>query len=265
VPAVDVKAIPDLPMLDLPFSDTPDAAVCDQLASFARAQVDSYLQSSFSLACQIDSDCSLLGIQSLNCAAPCGGPLLRTADISAVTAATAGVCNQYFGAGCPAKYPPCPDIHAVCDYGTCATAIGRGGLSGSADAAFDVGTGEVASDGGNASVAKDSALEDASTIVDGGSCIWPASLNPQDASDGQCIAARTFLTCTNANCISDDLIRCSNPLVTSSGTCQNRCSSTEYGLQCGKVGPSTFDVPDGCRGITALPAGIGFYCCPCGG
>ena len=37
------------------------------------------------------------------------------------------------------------------------------------------------------------------------------------------------------------------------------------GIECGKVGPSTFDVPDGCRFITALPAGIGFYCCPCGG
>jgi hypothetical protein len=112
---------------------------------------------------------------------------------------------------------------------------------------------------------KESGLEDASTSIDAVACTWPTSLNPQDASDGQCIAARTFLTCTNANCISDDLTRCSNPLVTSAGTCQNRCSSTEYGAQCGKVGPSTVDVPDGCRLITALPAGIGFYCCPCGG
>ena len=217
----------------MPIADAPDAAVCDELAAAARAKFESYLQSTFSLACQVDSDCSLLGIPLLNCVAACGGPLVGTADISTVTTATAGACNQYFGAGCPAKYPPCPNIHALCDYGTCATAIGRGGLSGSADAAADVGTGEVAIDGGNISEVKDSALEDASTLVDGGLCTWPASLNPQDASSGQCVAARTFLTCTNANCISDDFTRCSNPLITSAGTCQNQCSSTEYGIECG--------------------------------
>ena len=106
---------------------------------------------------------------------------------------------------------------------------------------------------------------DASASLDTVACTWSASLNPLDASvDGQCIAARTFLTCEHANCISDDLTQCSNPLVTSEGTCENRCSSAEYGIQCGKVGPSTWQTPDGCRLITALPAGIGFYCCSCG-
>jgi hypothetical protein len=255
-PAVDMNVTPDLPISDVPTADTPDAAVCDQLAAAARAQFESYLQSAFSLACQVDSDCSLLGIQSLNCVAACGGPLVRTADISAVTAATASACNQYFGAGCPAKYPPCPNIHAVCDYGTCATAIGRGGLSGSTDAAVDVGTGDVAIDGGNTSEVKDSALEDASTIVDSGTCTWPANFIP--TSDGSAVGcwAHAISTATDAGLLS--------------------CSSSEYALHC--VGEYTW--PDsgcetriipaphssiGCR-LLSLPttATDNYYCCPCG-
>jgi hypothetical protein len=91
-PTVDKDVIPDLPIADVPIADAPDAAVCDQLAANARTQFESYLQITSSLACQVDSDCSLLGIQALNCVGGCGGPLVRTADISAVTAATANIC-----------------------------------------------------------------------------------------------------------------------------------------------------------------------------
>jgi hypothetical protein len=94
--------------------------------------------------------------------------------------------------------------------------------------------------------------------IDATACTWSASLNERDASDGRCVAARTYLTCTNANCLSDDLSRCLGPLPAPEGTCQNQCLSSEYGVQCGTVGPSTFEVPEGCRLITALPAGIGF-------
>jgi hypothetical protein len=113
-----------------------------------------------------------LGIQALNCVGGCGGPLVRTADVSAVTAATASICDKYFGASCPVKYPPCPNFHAVCDYGTCATAIGRGGLSSATDAAVDAGTGDVLVDGVGASKDNDAGLDSpvgTADPVDGGS------------------------------------------------------------------------------------------------
>jgi hypothetical protein len=118
--------------------DAPDAGVCDQLAAAAQAQVESYLQSTSSLACQIDSDCSDLFLQSWDCFAACG-QLIRTADITAATAATASVCDEYFGAGCPGIYLPCPERNAICDHGTCAKGWRSVEQSGSADAAVDAG------------------------------------------------------------------------------------------------------------------------------
>jgi hypothetical protein len=111
---VDMNVVPDLPI-----ADAPDAAVCSQLAAAARAQFESYLQSTSSLSCQVDSDCSDLSLKSWNCFAACG-QLVRTADITTVTAATTSACDQYFGAGCPAITLPCPFPHAFCDHGTCA-------------------------------------------------------------------------------------------------------------------------------------------------
>lgn len=125
----------------------PDAAVCDQLAAVARTQFESYLPSAASLTCQVDSDCTLLSTQSLNCVAACGR-LLRAADVPAVTAAAAGVCDQYFGAGCPAIYPPCPGGYGNCENGGCVIGPRRGGQSGATDAAVDAGAGEVPIDGG---------------------------------------------------------------------------------------------------------------------
>jgi hypothetical protein len=124
-------------------SDTPyvpAAAVCDQLAAAARAQVESYLQSTSFLACQVDSDCSLLYSQSLNCFFSCKGQPVATADIAAVTDATSTACDEYFAMGCPAIFPsPCPPIyHAICERGMCASDAGSG-QSGSADAAVDAG------------------------------------------------------------------------------------------------------------------------------
>ena len=133
--AVDTKAIPDVPI-----TDAPDAAVCDRLAAAARAQVESYLQSTSSLACQIDSDCSLiypthLSPRSMYCFFSCGGLAVSTADSDAVTTVTASACDEYFGAGCPAIYPPpCPMSFVVCDHGTCARDAGAGGPSGATDA-----------------------------------------------------------------------------------------------------------------------------------
>jgi hypothetical protein len=129
-------------------SEPAGAADCDQFAAAAQAQFDSYLQSTSSLACQVDSDCSLLWLRSSNCFGGCGLPI-GTADVSAVTAAAASACDQYVSAGCPAKTPPpCLPSQAVCDHGTCARDAGAGGPSGSTDAAVDTGSGDVPIDSG---------------------------------------------------------------------------------------------------------------------
>jgi hypothetical protein len=112
-PAPDVSSNSDSGS-DTPYA--PDAAVCDQLAAAAQAQVESYLQSKSSLACQVDSDCSLLYSKSLNCFFSCKGQPVATANITAVTDATSTACDEYFAMGCPAIFPsPCPAYHAICD------------------------------------------------------------------------------------------------------------------------------------------------------
>src|SRR5450631_4019934 len=140
--SVDMKVVPDLPIADAPVAEILKAAACDELASAAQAQFESYLPGSASLSCEADLDCSDLDLQSLNCVAPCGR-IVRTADVSTVTAAAADVCDGYFGAGCPAKTPPCPLLHAICEHGACATASGRGGSSAVMDAANDIGASEA--------------------------------------------------------------------------------------------------------------------------
>ena len=112
------------------------------------------------------------------------------------------------------------------------------------------------------------AAADGAVATDSTSCTWPASLNPRDASDGQCTAARAYVNCTFADgsgelCLSDDPTGCPNSPVSPGGACQNQCSSTEYAVQCGKIGPSSFEAPAGCRMASATPGGIAFYCCPC--
>jgi hypothetical protein len=167
--AADMNVIPDLPI-----ADAPDAAVCDQLAAAAQAQFESYLQGTSSLACQVDSDCSDLSPKSWNCFAACG-QLVRTADITTVTGATASACDEYFSAGCSAIILPCPFPHAFCDHGTCAKGFGPGGLPGGIDASVDAGGGAVPIDGGNTWEVKDSVLEEEDSVIrDGGACTWPA-------------------------------------------------------------------------------------------
>jgi hypothetical protein len=136
----DTSILADVPIADV-LSELPDAkaapeaAVCEQLAGVAQSQVESYLHSTFSSACLFDSDCSFLEPRSLSCFAACGNVVMRTVDVSAVTNATANVCSEYFGAGCPEKRPPCPYARAVCYHGTCA----KGGAPGPLDAAVDTG------------------------------------------------------------------------------------------------------------------------------
>src|SRR4030081_3933934 len=76
-------------------------------------------------------------------------------------------------------------------------------------------------------------------------CTWPASLDPSDASDGRCVAARAYLTCTapgggGAACISNDLTQCPG---SAGETCEDQCHADEYGAACGKVGPGSSPAP----------------------
>jgi hypothetical protein len=137
VPATEASGAPDAPM-----DQAPDPAVCDQLSRAARAEFDSYFQSRYSEACQVDSDCAFLQTRQDNCFTACGSVVARTADLAAITDATDTLCDAYFGAGCPAITPPCPYARAACDRGTCI----RVGAPGVPDAAVDAGGAPV--DGG---------------------------------------------------------------------------------------------------------------------
>jgi hypothetical protein len=98
-------------------------------------------------------------------------------------------------------------------------------------------------------------------------CTWPASLDPTDASGGKCTAARAYLVCADPSggqvgCISDDPTRCPG---TAGYGCKDQCNADEYGAVCGQVGPGPEEAPPaGCRLVGPTPAGIAFYCCPCG-
>jgi len=120
-------------------------------------------------------------------------------------------------------------------------------------------------------------------------CTWPASLDPSDASQFQCTAARMLLFCDFANgigedCISNDPTRCpySGPLSggpVSGGSsdaapddgggfgCKNQCTPGEYAVSCGPgsaLGPAAMPPPppSACRTVLG---GDALYCCPCGG
>ncbi len=108
-----------------------DSSTCDRLAGAARAQFQTYLDSTASLACQVDSDCTFLHLQSLNCIAPCG-QLVGQVDTSAVTSAATHVCDQYFAAGCPEINLFCVAGRLVCDQGRCIES-----MSGPVDPASD--------------------------------------------------------------------------------------------------------------------------------
>jgi hypothetical protein len=104
-------------------------------------------------------------------------------------------------------------------------------------------------------------------------CSWPASLDPIDAASGQCRgAARAVLSCVDPGgageiCLSNDLAGCPDRAGSAAGssTCQDLCNAGEYGIICGAVGPvPEVQPPSGCRSRAPTPAGVVFYCCPCG-
>ena len=102
-------------------------------------------------------------------------------------------------------------------------------------------------------------------------CAWPVSLEPTDAGDGRCHAARSFLSCQESTggtafCLTGGPGPCPDPSVQPGVTyaCENLCKRDEYAIACGSVGPGpSVAPPDGCTAALLTPAGVGFYCCPC--
>ena len=95
-----------------------DAPTCEELAMTAESQFQAYLGSTSALACQVDSDCTYLHLQSLNCFAACG-QILGQADMDAVTTAAGGICAPYVAANCPEIRLACPASKLVCSDGQC--------------------------------------------------------------------------------------------------------------------------------------------------
>jgi hypothetical protein len=106
-------------------------------------------------------------------------------------------------------------------------------------------------------------------------CSWPASLDAPDADTTQCVAARTYLSCTFASgigedCMSSSATRCpgTGPAVGGAAgpaTCTNLCNADEYAVGCGGPGPARPPpLPSGCRNLPAGPGGGISGCCPCG-
>lgn len=118
-------------------------------------------------------------------------------------------------------------------------------------------------------------------------CTWPASLDPTDAAtdaaSGQCMAARTYLSCQLSSdlfedCASDNALQCPPTWAMASGstsgsdaasdasfTCVNQCHASEYFVGCGGPGPGPWpDLPSGCRALLGAFGGGVTGCCPCG-
>jgi hypothetical protein len=136
-------------------------------------------------------------------------------------------------------------------------------------------TGSTSVDGSSGQEVSDSSTgsqngDDAETLA---ACPWPPSLDPVDASNGACIAARTYLLCKGSNggaegCLSNDPTRCPGPNLTVGVTysaCKDQCTAGEYAVACGGPGPGPWPDPlPGCRGISDGPGGGTLSCCPCG-
>jgi hypothetical protein len=103
-------------------------------------------------------------------------------------------------------------------------------------------------------------------------CAWPTSLDRMDGSTGQCVAARTYLSCAGSDgsgetCLSDDPVQCPDPSPISGatfGNCRDLCNPGEYAVACGGPGPGPWPSPPAaCRILPPNPGGGSVACCPC--
>jgi hypothetical protein len=121
----------------------------------------------------------------------------------------------------------------------------------------------------DAGVAKDAGLADTQLPA----CPMLANLNSTDAAQVGYSAARGLVKCggtagTSGVCVGNDPgSGCGSALGDSVG-CSNLCAANQYGLAYGGVGPlappPSIDLPAGCGSGMYTPAGVEFYCCPCG-
>jgi hypothetical protein len=123
----------------------------------------------------------------------------------------------------------------------------------------------------DAGVAKDAGRADTPLPV----CPMLANLNSTDAAAVSWGSGRMLLECkftggTTEDCLSNDVTGCPGPVMTSGDLvgCSDLCAADEYGLSYGGVGPlaapPSIDLPTGCGSGRYTPAGVAFYCCPCG-
>jgi hypothetical protein len=101
-------------------------------------------------------------------------------------------------------------------------------------------------------------------------CSWPASLD--DGGPGGCTAARALVSCTfsggGCGCTSDGPLECGGGCGSETGaSCSDGCAANEYVVACGGIGPNAgganAEPPSACHFVSAVPAGIAYYCCPC--
>ena len=126
----------------------------------------------------------------------------------------------------------------------------------------------------DAGVAKDAGLADTQLPA----CPMLANLNSTNAAAVSWGSGRMLLNCTytggsTEGCLSNDVTGCPGPplMTTTDGDlvgCSDLCAADEYGLSYGGVGPlaapPSIDLPTGCGSGRYTPAGVAFYCCPCG-
>jgi hypothetical protein len=167
---------------------------------------------------------------------------------------------------------------AVWGFVTCLVTFGCGGETGKEQTCADC-TGQPSSQtGGTSSVTGGSQAGTSQTTQGSGgspgdttvqsgltACSWPAVLN--GSSRDQCHASRRMIACTDPGgggefCTTDGGATCFG---TPGQTCKDRCAPDEYFAACGGVGPGAVpDPPVGCHSGSFSPAGIAYYCCPCG-
>lgn len=159
---------------------------CAELAQAAQDDFDAKLAGGLSGTCQVDSDCTRLQRQDLNCVAACGTVVAQN-GVAALNAAAPAICAQYVAAGCPEIWLSCIATTIICDAGRC-----RYGAPRAIDAAVDLGIGDGV-DALDAPALADAVVRDGAT----GACTPPsegAACTAEQTPCATCCAERWSCT-----------------------------------------------------------------------
>jgi hypothetical protein len=104
------------------------------------------------------------------------------------------------------------------------------------------------------------------------SCSWPSALDPDETGSARdhCVATRTRLAGALPDgvteiCPTNNPLQCEGANPPAADACDAECAPNEFSVRCGGVGPGSVpEPPAGCHSGVPTPAGIVFYCCPCG-